>query len=52
VDVRGGAPGTVNATILMNSYERKMVRAVVFSGGSWYGLSAAADTAALLRMTA
>jgi L-aminopeptidase/D-esterase-like protein len=41
VDVRGGAPGTVNATALMNAYESKMVQAVVFSGGSWYGLSAA-----------
>jgi L-aminopeptidase/D-esterase-like protein len=41
VDVRGGSPGTVNATALMNSYESKMMQAVVFSGGSWYGLSAA-----------
>lgn len=45
VDVRGGAPGTVNATALMNSYEAKMVQAVVFSGGSWYGLSAATGVA-------
>ncbi len=45
VDVRGGAPGTVNATALMNSYERKMMQAVVFSGGSWYGLSAATGVA-------
>lgn len=45
VDVRGGAPGTVNATALMNSYESKMVQAVVFSGGSWYGLSAATGVA-------
>jgi len=49
VDVRGGAPGTVNATILMNSYERKMVRAVVFSGGSWYGLSAATGVANAIK---
>jgi L-aminopeptidase/D-esterase-like protein len=45
VDVRGGAPGTVNATALMNAYESKMVQAVVFSGGSWYGLSAATGVA-------
>lgn len=45
VDVRGGSPGTVNATILMNSDEAKMVHAVVFSGGSWYGLSAATGVA-------
>jgi len=45
VDVRGGAAGTVNATALMNSYESKMMQAVIFSGGSWYGLSAATGVA-------
>ena len=45
VDVRGGAPGTVNATALMNSYDTKMIQSVVFSGGSWYGLSAATGAA-------
>ena len=45
VDVRGGAPGTVNATALMNARDRKMMEAVVFSGGSWYGLSAATGVA-------
>jgi L-aminopeptidase/D-esterase-like protein len=45
VDVRGGAPGTVNATALMNSYDFKMMDAVVFAGGSWYGLSAATGVA-------
>lgn len=45
VDVRGGSPGTLNATILMDAYESKMVEAVVFSGGSWYGLSAATGVA-------
>jgi L-aminopeptidase/D-esterase-like protein len=49
VDVRGGAPGTVNATTLMNAYERKMVQAVVFSGGSWYGLSAATGVANAIK---
>jgi 6-aminohexanoate-oligomer endohydrolase len=45
VDVRGGSPGTVNATVLMDSYESKLLQAVVFSGGSWYGLSAATGVA-------
>ena len=45
VDVRGGSPGTVNATVLMDSYESKLIQAVVFSGGSWYGLSAATGVA-------
>src|SRR5688572_11394836 len=45
VDVRGGAPGTVNASALTNAYESRMMQAVVFSGGSWYGLSAATGVA-------
>lgn len=45
VDMRGGAPGELNAEILQNAYERSMVSAVVFSGGSWYGLSAATGVA-------
>lgn len=49
VDVRGGAPGTVNATALMDAYESKMMQAVVFSGGSWYGLSAATGVANGIR---
>lgn len=45
IDVRGGAPGTVNASVLENSEETAQVDAVVFSGGSWYGLSAATGVA-------
>lgn len=45
VDVRGGAPGDVNAAVLMNARDAKLVQAVVFSGGSWYGLSAATGVA-------
>ena len=45
VDMRGGSPGELNAEILQNAYERPMVSAVVFSGGSWYGLSAATGVA-------
>lgn len=29
-DVRGGSPGTTNATAMMNAYEFKMFQAVVF----------------------
>ena len=49
VDVRGGSPGTLNATVLMDSYESKMIQGVVFSGGSWYGLSAATGVANGIR---
>ena len=45
VDVRGGAPGTLNAPALMLSYESKKMQSIVFSGGSWYGLSAATGVA-------
>jgi L-aminopeptidase/D-esterase-like protein len=38
VDVRGGAPGTVNTDILRLGYEDADIDAVVFSGGSAYGL--------------
>ena len=37
VDVRGGAPGTVNTDLLRLGYARPFVDAVVFSGGSAYG---------------
>src|SRR5690242_13970146 len=39
VDVRRGAPGTVNTDYLRLGYERPELDAVVFSGGSWYGLA-------------
>ncbi|UIJ45672.1 P1 family peptidase [Sphingomonas cannabina] len=47
VDVRGGAPGTVNTDFLRLGYETPDLDAVVFAGGSWYGLEAttAVDTA-------
>ena len=38
VDVRGGAPGTVNTDALRLGYGRAFVDAVVISGGSSYGL--------------
>ena len=45
VDVRGGAPGTLNTDAVRLGYESKEMQAVVFSGGSWYGLSAATGVA-------
>lgn len=45
VDMRGGSPGELNAEILQNAYESRTVSAVVFSAGSWYGLSAATGVA-------
>jgi L-aminopeptidase/D-esterase-like protein len=37
VDVRGGAPGTVNTDLLRLGYGRPFTDAIVFSGGSAYG---------------
>src|SRR5436309_840389 len=37
VDVRGGAPGTVNTDALRLGYGRPFTDAIVFSGGSSYG---------------
>lgn len=45
VDVRGGAPGTINTDILRLGYEESFVSAVVLSGGSAYGLGAATGAA-------
>ena len=45
VDARGGAPGTLNTDAVRLGYESKAMQAVVFSGGSWYGLSAATGVA-------
>jgi L-aminopeptidase/D-esterase-like protein len=40
VDVRGGAPGTVNTDILRLGYDERFVDAIVLAGGSTYGLEA------------
>lgn len=47
IDVRGGGPGTVNSDYLRLGYDTPEVDAVVFAGGSWYGLETvtAVDTA-------
>jgi len=49
VDVRGGAPGTINTDAVRLGYESLEMQAVVFSGGSWYGLSAATGVANELK---
>jgi len=48
-DVRGGSPGTLNADAVRLAYESPMMQSVVFSGGSWYGLSAATGVANELK---
>jgi L-aminopeptidase/D-esterase-like protein len=37
VDVRGGAPGTVNTDLLRLSYADRLLDAIVFAGGAGYG---------------
>lgn len=48
-DIRGGSPGTVNAPAVSLGYEVDFIDAVVFSGGSWYGLSAATGAANAIK---
>ena len=42
IDVRGGSPGTYDTDTLRLGYQRKRLDAVVFAGGSAYGLEAIA----------
>jgi len=49
VDVRGGAPGTVNTDYLRLGYEEPQLDAIVFAGGSWYGLEATTAVASALK---
>lgn len=49
VDVRGGAPGTFGTDSMRLGYERPSLDAVVFSGGSAYGLEAVAGVATKLK---
>ncbi len=49
VDVRGGGPGTVNTDYLRLGYENPELDAVVFSGGSWYGLENTTAVATALK---
>lgn len=49
VDVRGGAPGTINTDALRLAYDEPFVDAITFAGGSSYGLSVATGVAEALR---
>lgn len=49
VDVRGGGPGTVNTDFLRLGYSLPELDAVVFSGGSWYGLESTTGAATALK---
>lgn len=49
IDVRGGGPGTVNSDYLRLGYNYPEVDAVVFAGGSWYGLETVTAVASALK---
>lgn len=49
VDVRGGAPGTVMTDYLRLGYESPDIDAIVFSGGSAYGLETTTAVATALK---
>ena len=49
VDVRGGAPGTVNTDLLRVGSEDKFIDAIVFAGGGLYGHEAVAAVATGLK---
>jgi L-aminopeptidase/D-esterase-like protein len=49
VDVRGGAPATINTDALRLAYDSPFVNAISFAGGSSYGLAAATGVADALK---
>jgi 6-aminohexanoate-oligomer endohydrolase len=49
VDVRGGAPGTVNTDALRLAYDAPFVNAITLAGGSAYGLAFATGVANALK---
>jgi L-aminopeptidase/D-esterase-like protein len=49
VDVRGGAPGTINTDALRLGYEEPFVNAISLAGGSSYGLAAATGASLEIR---
>lgn len=49
VDVRGGAPGTVNTDALRLAYDEPFVSAIALAGGSSYGLAFATGVANVLK---
>jgi L-aminopeptidase/D-esterase-like protein len=49
VDVRGGAPGTVNTDALRLAYDTPFINAITLAGGSAYGLAFATGVANALK---
>jgi hypothetical protein len=49
VDVRGGAPGTLNTDLLRLGLDAPVVNAITLAGGSAYGLSVATGVANALK---
>ena len=49
VDVRGGAPGTVNTDLLRLGHDYPVVDAITLAGGSAYGLSVATGVANAIK---
>jgi len=49
IDVRGGSPGSIQSSSLRAMYEASYTNAVVFAGGSSYGLAAATGAADAIR---
>ena len=49
VDVRGGAPATINTDLLRLAYDEPFVHAISFAGGSSYGLAAATGVADAIK---
>jgi L-aminopeptidase/D-esterase-like protein len=49
VDVRGGAPGTINTDALRLGYDEPFVNAITLAGGSSYGLSVATGVANAIK---
>jgi len=49
VDVRGGSPGTVNTDYIRQGYDFPVLDALVFAGGSAYGLEATTAVASALK---
>jgi len=49
MDARGGGPGTVNSDYIGLGYDLAELDAVVFSGGSWYGLETVTAVASAMK---
>lgn len=49
IDVRGGGPGTVNSAFIDLGYQYPELDAIVFAGGSWYGLEATTAVASAMK---